>query len=119
MVTDRLLRGPAIRAAETRPGRTYVYEFAWPSPVRELRAAHAMEIGFVFHRGRTTDALRMAGPDAPKALADRMHDDWIRFIETQDAGWPLFDERRTVRRYDTETRDVPLPRAHALDALMR
>jgi para-nitrobenzyl esterase len=78
-----------------------------------------MEIGFVFHRGRTPDALRMAGPDAPKVLADRMHDDWIRFIETQDAGWPPFDESRTVRRYDTETRDVPLPRAHALDALMR
>jgi para-nitrobenzyl esterase len=119
IATDRLLRAPAVRAAEIRPGRTYVYEFAWRSPVRDLRAAHAMEIGFIFHRGLTPDSVRMAGPHPPKSLADRMHDDWVRFIETQDGGWPAFDDTRMVRRYDTETTDVPLPRADALDALPR
>lgn len=117
IVTDRLLRAPAVRAAATRPGRTYVYEFAWPSPVRDLRAAHAMEIGFIFERDHTSDAVRMAGDDPPAPLAELMHADWVRFVETQDAAWPAFDDRRIVRRYDTETTEVPLPRAEALDTI--
>ncbi|MDL9979646.1 carboxylesterase/lipase family protein [Microbacterium sp. ASV49] len=117
IIGDRLVRAPAIRAAETRSARTYVYEFAWSSPVRDLRAAHAMDIGFVFRIGYTPDALAMAGPNPPAVLADRMHTDWARFVETQDAGWPVFDEKRVIRRYDTETTEVVLPRAEALDSL--
>lgn len=117
IIGDRFLRAPAIRAAAARAGRTYVYEFAWSSPVRDLRAAHAMDIGFVFRIGSTPDALAMAGEHPPEVLADRMHDDWVRFVETQDAAWPAFDEKRIVRRYDTETAEVPLPRAEALDSI--
>ena len=48
IVTDRLLRAPATRLAQARTAPTFVYEFAWESPVRDLRAAHALDIAFAF-----------------------------------------------------------------------
>jgi para-nitrobenzyl esterase len=117
VATDRLLRGHAVRVAQRRTSPTYVYEFAWPSPIRDLRAAHALEIGFVFDNGTDADSLRLAGPDTPQSLADRMHGDWVRFIVTGDPGWPAFDEQRLVQLFDTESRVEPLPRAAAVDAL--
>jgi para-nitrobenzyl esterase len=117
VATDRLLRGPAVRTAQQRSSPTFVYEFAWPSPVRDLRAAHALEIGFVFDNGADPDSLRLAGADAPQSLADRMHGDWVAFIRSGDPGWPAYDERRLVQIFDTESRVEPLRRAAALDAL--
>lgn len=117
LATDRLLRGHAVRAADRRQSPTYVYEFAWPSPVRDLRAAHALEIGFVFDHGGDEDSIRLVGPDAPQSLADRMHGDWVRFLRTGDPGWPAFRPDRRVQIFDAESRVEPLPRAAALDAL--
>jgi len=93
-----------------------VYEFAWPSPVRELRAAHALELGFMFDALASEDARRMAGEQAPQALAEQMHGDWVRFVSTGDPGWSVFSDAERVRRYDEETTDVPLPRAEVLAA---
>lgn len=119
VLTDLILRVPAVEIARGRTAPTFVYEFAWPSPVRDLRAAHALEIGFVFDALHDTAGQRMTGPDAPRELAQRMHADWIRFAETGDPGWSAFREGGLVRRYDTVTRDVALPRAEALQALSR
>ena len=41
MATDLLLRAPLNRLADSRPARTYVYEFAWGSPVLGLGARQA------------------------------------------------------------------------------
>lgn len=75
IVTDRMLRGPAVRVAAARTAPTHVYERAWPSPVRDLRAAHAIDIGFVFDRVEASDSQVVVGPDAPRELAARMHAD--------------------------------------------
>ncbi len=117
LATDILLRGPAVRVARARQAPTHVYEFAWPSPLRDLRAAHAMDIAFMFDSLGTPDAERMTGADAPQPLADRMHGDWVRFIMTGDPGWAAFSEGEAVRRYDIEPATVPLPRSAAVDTL--
>lgn len=117
LATDYLLRAPAVRAARSRRAPTYVYEFAWNSPVRELRAAHAMEIAFVFDDLAGTDAPRLVGTAAPNELAQRMHGDWVSFITTGDPGWPVFEVDETVQRYDDHSESVRLPRSAALDAM--
>ncbi|WP_431800749.1 carboxylesterase family protein [Microbacterium sp. bgisy203] len=117
IVTDRVLRGPAVAVASARSAPTYVYEFAWRSPVRELRAAHAIEIGFVFDRVEASDWQQIVGPGAPRELAARMHADWVRFVASGGPGWPRFSPDRVTRIYDVPVQDEPLRRAAALDAL--
>jgi carboxylesterase type B len=113
--TDWWCRLPALRLAEAHamaPGRTYMYEFAWPAP--GAGACHALEIGFVFD---TLDRgpCQMLGPmlaGAPQALADAMHGAWIAFATTGDPGWPRYTpERRATMRFDTVSRVVDDPRA--------
>lgn len=117
IVTDRLLRGPAARVAAARTARTYFYELAWPSPVRDLRAAHAIDIGFVFDRLEASDSQTVVGPDAPRELAARMHADWVRVVRTGDPGWPRHGAGREVQLYDVPPRVTALRRADALGAL--
>ena len=117
LITDRLLRGPAILAARNRTSPTYAYEFTWRTPKHGLGATHALELGFVFDALNTGDAKMMAD-HAPQSLADQMHADWVRFIKTGDAGWPPFSEAKKVRLYDETIGLEPVPREAALDALL-
>ncbi|MFE6039379.1 carboxylesterase/lipase family protein [Streptomyces sp. NPDC056452] len=98
MATDLLLRGPLNRLADSRPARTFLYEFAWRSPTLGLGACHALEIGFVFDNllhGQT-----LTGPDAPQPLADAMHRAWVDFAASGDPGWSAWDARRPVMVFD-------------------
>ncbi|MEU3052096.1 carboxylesterase/lipase family protein [Streptomyces griseus] len=105
--------GPAISGS--RPARTFFYEFAWRSPVLELGACHALEIGFVFDNLRHGEAL--TGPDAPQPLADAMHRAWVGFAATGDPGWAAWDGRRPVRVFDHPgTSTVLAPRQEELRA---
>lgn len=105
--------GPAIPGS--RPARTFFYEFAWRSPVLELGACHALEIGFVFDNLRHGEAL--TGPDAPQPLADAMHRAWVGFAATGDPGWTAWDSRRPVRVFDHPgTSTVLAPRQEELRA---
>lgn len=117
LATDIMLRGPLTTLARARTAPTYVYEFAWRSPVRDLRAAHALELGFVFDRLGDSEAQRLAGADAPQRLADEMHAAWISFIKTGDPGWPVFGTERNTRLFDTDSTTVPQRRMEALDLL--
>lgn len=117
LATDVMLRAPASRIAAARSPRTYVYEFAWQSPVRDLRAAHALELGFTFDHLDDAESLRLTGPDAPAALATEMHEAWVRFIKTGDPGWPAYDAKRRTRVFDTETATVPQRRTAGMDLL--
>lgn len=117
VATDVMLRAPLTRLARARRAPTHVYEFAWSSPVRDLRAAHALELGFVFDRLGDPEAQRLAGGDAPQRLADEMHAAWIAFITTGDPGWPTFGAERTTRLFDTESATVTQRRSEALDLL--
>ncbi|MFD8685810.1 carboxylesterase/lipase family protein [Streptomyces sp. NPDC059651] len=115
MATDLLLRGPLNRLADARPARTFLYEFAWRSPVMELGACHALEIGFVFDNLRHGEGL--TGPDAPQPLADVMHRAWIAFAVSGDPGWSAWDARRPVMVFDHPGTGVVLaPRQEELEA---
>ena len=113
---DKILRAPLTRLARRRTTPTYVYEFAWQSPVRDLRAAHAVEIAFAFGRVDGPEAVALSGPDAPHTLADEMHAAWVAFIRTGDPGWPAFGEKRLTRVFDTDSRTVPQRRPAVVDA---
>lgn len=117
LVTDVMLRAPLSRVAAARPGKTHVYEFAWPSPVRDLRAAHALELGFVFDRLDDEEAARLAGPDAPRDLAAEMNASWLGFVTSGDPGWPAYGDDRLTRVFDARSTTVPQRRAAAMDLL--
>ncbi|MGW1009978.1 carboxylesterase/lipase family protein [Streptomyces termitum] len=104
LATDKLLRVPLNRMADARlrsgaAGRTYLYEFGWPSPVLGLGACHALELGFVFDTLHTPEARAMTGPDAPRALAAAMHAAWVAFAAEGDPGWRAWDEERPVMAF--------------------
>jgi para-nitrobenzyl esterase len=119
LATDMILRRGLTRVARAKPSSTYVYEFAWPSPVRDLRAAHALELGFVFDKLDDEEAQRLAGPDAPRGLAVEMNAAWVSFITAGDPGWPVYGSGRTTRLFDTASTTVPQRRTTGLDLLPR
>jgi para-nitrobenzyl esterase len=101
LVTDRFFRNPTFAAADARlaaggPAATYLYEFAWRSPVQDLGAAHAVEIPFVFDNLAEPDAQQAIGTEPPADLAATMHAAWIRFAATGDPGWQAFDASHPV-----------------------
>lgn len=111
MVTDKVLRAPLNRLADARadrPGRTFVYEFAWPSPQHGLGACHALEIGFVFDTLDTPDSLLLTGPKAPRSLAGAMHRAWVAFASGGDPGWPQWSAERPVMTYGADGARVTL-----------
>ncbi|MGW0908674.1 carboxylesterase/lipase family protein [Streptomyces sp. NPDC002853] len=111
MVTDKMLRVPLNRLADARaprPGRTYFYEFAWPSPRHDLGACHALEIGFVFDTLDTPDSLLLAGRTAPRHLADLMHRAWVSFACGGDPGWPRWSPERPVMTYGADGAHIVL-----------
>jgi para-nitrobenzyl esterase len=83
-----------------------LYEFAWPSPVRGLGAAHAMEIPFVFDNLAVADAALAIGTEPPAALAAEMHAAWIRFAASGDPGWQPFDASYPVMVFGTTPGDA-------------
>ncbi|WP_404190049.1 carboxylesterase/lipase family protein [Streptomyces tauricus] len=106
LVTDHLLRVPLHRLADARRARSHVYEFAWPSNVPGLGACHALELGFVFDTIDAPEAAKLAGPGAPRALADEMHSAWVRFAVTGDPGWPAWDDTHPVRVFGSDGPEV-------------
>ncbi|XRQ04411.1 carboxylesterase/lipase family protein [Actinomadura welshii] len=111
IITDHLFRVPAHRAAAGHAGSggtgaTWMYEFAWRSPIHDLGACHALELGFVFDNlAKGSEGL--AGPNPPQALADRMHRAWVDFAAHGDPGWRRFDpSARAVRVFDGPADEV-------------
>jgi para-nitrobenzyl esterase len=111
---DWFFRIPAIRVAEARTeSPTWVYEFAWPTPLLDgtLGACHALEIPFVFDTLRTEGAEMLVGPDAPHNLADTMHGAWVSFISDGDPGWERYAPAdRATMVFNTESAVVKDPR---------
>jgi len=117
VASDWFFRLPALRLAEARaggPGRTFVYEFAWPSPQfgGRLGACHAIEVPFVFDTLHAPGSPAISGDAAPQELATVMHRAWVDFVTTGDPGWPSYDlATRPVQVFGTLTSVVPDPRA--------
>lgn len=113
ILTDYHFRIPAYRVAEGHAGATWMYEFAWRTPVHEMGACHALEIGFVFDNLHVPDVHALGGPNPPQRLATDMHRAWVDFATHGDPGWQRFDTgERAVKVFDGETDEVVLdPRA--------
>ncbi|WP_211233294.1 carboxylesterase/lipase family protein [Brevibacterium album] len=106
VLTDWMFRIPAIRFAEARAGAhtlpTYMYEFAWPSPMESLGSCHALELAFAFDTLDAEQSSALTGPDAPRGLAADLHRTWTEFIGTGSLPWaPYTPENRTVEVFDT------------------
>jgi para-nitrobenzyl esterase len=100
LATDGLLRVPKNNLADARTGATWMYEFAWSSPVQDLGAAHAVELPFVFDSIGRAESDALTGPGAPQRLADAMHAAWVRFARSGDPGWDAWDDSRPVMTFD-------------------
>jgi para-nitrobenzyl esterase len=118
--TDWWCRIPGVRLAEAHvpgPGRTYMYEFAWPAPAfgGALGACHALEIPFVFDTldlGPRQMLGALLGPEPPHELAKEIHGAWVRFARTGEPGWPPYElEERATIRFGTPSEVVEDPRA--------
>jgi para-nitrobenzyl esterase len=106
VLTDWFFRIPAIRLAEAHGGTSYLYEFAWRSPLFDgrLGACHALEIGFVFDTLDAEGGDRLYGPSAPPALATTMHQAWVDFATTGRPGWDAYDlETRPTMVFDVDS----------------
>ncbi len=93
VMTDWFFRIPAVRLAETHQGDSYMYEFAWDSPLfgGRLGACHALEIGFVFDTLNIERGDALYGSSPPAGLAAAMHGAWIDFARSGRPGWAPYD----------------------------
>jgi para-nitrobenzyl esterase len=103
VITDWFFRIPAIRMAEAHitsagAGSTYLYEFAWRSPLFDgrLGACHAVELPFVFDVLADSSSDGLVGSEAPQSLADAVHRAWVSFATRGDPGWAHYDLNRRV-----------------------
>jgi para-nitrobenzyl esterase len=116
ILTDAAFRAPttALATAQEATGApVHTYEFAWPTPVGNLGACHALELGFVFDTLGKGNA--MAGPTAPQQLADEMHRAWVAFARDGDPGWTAWTpDNPAVMTFDLASEVVIGPRAEEL-----
>ena len=106
-VTDCVFRAPMLRMAALRKATgaapTWTAEFRWPSPVvldAPLRAAHCLDMPFMFQKPALDSARFVLGPEAPQGLADRMHGAVAAFVRGEDPGWAPWEQSGRTRVWD-------------------
>jgi para-nitrobenzyl esterase len=94
----------AERKVAQRAAPVYMYRMDWGSPINGgiLKAAHAMELSFVFG---TYEAIRhFVGPgEGPARMASQMHPAWVAFAKTGNPNTPNLPHWPT---YDTQSRST-------------
>ncbi|MEW5632178.1 carboxylesterase family protein [Streptomyces hydrogenans] len=119
-LTDVVFRAPNLAVADARAARerpTWLYEFAWRSPLLGL-APHCLDLPFAFDLLDAEGVPEVAGATPPQALADAVHRAWVAFVKDQDPGasWPRYAAgTRATRVWDTESRVEGDPVAHVRD----
>lgn len=102
--TDRVIRSTVLKAARARgTAPTWVYRFAWASPVPSIGVAcHCLDVPFWFDHLGADGVTAIAGPTPPVDLATRMHGCVVAFARDGDPGWPQWDATtRRARVFDT------------------
>ena len=84
---------------------TWAYDFAWPSAVSGV-AEHCLDVPFIFDLLEDPDVTRVAGPEPPQALADRVHAAFVGFVRDQHPGWPAYHDSKSIMVFDTESEIV-------------
>lgn len=123
LLSDQVLRAPLVAVADARADRaaasggapTFVYEFAWRSPVHRLGAGHSVELPFVFATLGSPEGRLLVGDGShggdegdsdgsdggpPEVLAEAMNGAWARFVRGEPPGWPAWDATRPVQTFD-------------------
>ncbi|MEU3610603.1 carboxylesterase family protein [Streptomyces sp. NPDC035033] len=119
-LTDVVFRVPNLVIADARADRerpTWLYEFAWSSPVLG-GAAHCLDLPFAFDLLDAEGVREVAGPTPPRALADAVHRAWVAFVKDQDPGpdWPRYTPGgRATMVWDAESRVEADPLRHVRD----
>ncbi len=100
ILTSYQAQVPSVRFANAHSknsGGTFMYEFAWPSSVKNgaYGAYHGVELPFVFN---TIDLVKgekgMLGPQGgPADLANKVQDAWVEFAKTGNPGWDPYNTR--------------------------
>ena len=131
MVSDQLLRIPAIRLAEAQRkwnNKTYMYRFDWgprapavSPPDKDVGAMHTLELPFVFGTLRLGWVPFAAGADAHEVaerrhLANQMMDWWLAFARTgspnpRPASGTPGDRTTSKPLHDAVGRQAPLVRS--------
>lgn len=111
--TDRVFRATVLRAARARDAGareasvpvsgTWLYRFAWASPVTSIGVAcHCLDVPFWFDHLDADGVTAIAGATPPTDLAAQMHGAAVLFARDGDPGWPRWDATtRRARRFDT------------------
>jgi para-nitrobenzyl esterase len=103
-VSDLMFRRRIVDWLELRESAapTWGYDFAWRSAVSGV-AEHCLDVPFVFDLLEDPEVTRVAGPNAPLALADRVHGCYVGFIRDGNTGWPPHDDSQSVMVFDSES----------------
>lgn len=122
MTSDRTYRFDSITIAQRRAmaedqAPVWMYLFEWETPASDMRAHHALEIGFVFDNTSREPGMS-GGGDGAAALAGRMSDAWISFARNGNpntpslAEWPAYTpENRQTMIFNARSRVVSDPDA--------
>jgi para-nitrobenzyl esterase len=116
ITSDRVFRMPSLWCAQNHPGRAYLYELTWPSPV--LGACHVLDVPLVFGTFDSPFATMLFGGPAPEeaeTLSTQLRQAWISFATTGDPGWPQY----TAAERLTRIWDVPVSVAADPEAVSR
>jgi len=111
IMTDALFRRGTVRAAElhadTAPGRTYLYQFNWSSPVRGIGAIHGLDIALCNQNLEAFTAI-LGDIEPLRGLADTVSDAWVNFAKTgkptaKMPEWQPFDrDQRATMVFDSQ-----------------
>jgi len=125
--TDRVIRTTVLRVARARGGAaemtaaprggdsaarstsaTWVYRFAWPSPVFG-DACHCLDVPFWFDHLDADGVAAIAGDAPPLDLAAQLHGAAVAFVRDGDPGWPAWDAAgRRARVFDVPASVPPV-----------
>ncbi len=102
IMTDCVFRRGTVRAAEihaeSAPGRTFLYQFNWSSPVPGIGAMHGIDVPLTNQNLEAFEPI-LGDIEALRELADTISDAWVNFartgVPTADMpDWPAFDATR-------------------------
>ncbi|AFU04705.1 carboxylesterase/lipase family protein [Nocardia brasiliensis] len=93
--SDALFRMPSLYCARSHAragGRTFAYEFTFPSPIepRALGAYHGIDVPFIFGSAKGAAAELIGSETNLDPLSRQIRTAWTSFARTGDPGWPQY-----------------------------
>ncbi len=105
--TDRVIRATVLGAAAARTAApTWVYRFAWRTPVVGV-ACHCLDVPFWFDHLDADRVPAITGVAPPRSLATDMHDALTAFVRDGDPGWQKWDATARCSRVFDAPASVP------------